>query len=319
MISVIVPVYNCENYLQRSIQSLLKQTIFNQLEIIFVDDGSTDRSPFIIQEYVNQYSNMKLVHQYNMGVSSARNHGIKESTGEYIAFFDGDDIALDSLYEKLLQLIENNKVDLSCVNYLMCFSDGVTKIHKKQEKKIICKEEILKSFLSENLLCTNVFDKLFKASIAKKIVFPKGYAIGEDMFFIFQYLQLSKKVAIDTTNSLYLYCIRSDSAMKSKFSAKYFDPVILSRKIMDILSSDQTLYLYAEANFIHETCKTMALYYQNKNVEYSETIMAYKNNLKSYSLQKACKYMSKKHFISFLLMRLSPKIYINLYKFLHIG
>lgn len=319
MISVIVPVYNCENYLHKSIQSLLNQTIFNQLEIIFVDDGSTDGSPLIVQEYVNQYSNMKLVQQSNMGVSSARNHGIKESTGEYIAFFDGDDIALDSLYEELLQLIENNEADLSCVNYSMRFPDGVTKIHKKQDKKNLYENEIIRSFFSEGLLCNNVYDKLFKASIAKKIGFPEGYAIGEDMFYIFQYLQLSQKVAVDTTNSFYLYCIHSDSAMKSKFGIKYFDPVTLSKKIMDILSSDKTLYLYAEANLIHETCKAMALYYKNINMDYYETIKEYKNNLKSYSLQKAFKYMSKKHFISLLLMRLSPRIYIELYNFLRIG
>jgi len=319
MISVIVPVFNCEHYLQRSIQSLIKQTFFEQLEIIFVDDGSTDRSVPIIEEYVERYSNMKLVCQSNRGVSFARNRGVEVATGDYIAFFDADDIAVDSLYEKLLQLIEENDADLSCVNYSMCFPDGVTKVHKRKEKKIICKDEILKSFFLENLLCTNVVDKLFKSSLARELKFPEGYAIGEDMYFIFQYLQLSKRVAIDTTDSLYMYCIRSDSAMKSKFSSKYFDSVILSEKMMNNLSLNKELFLYAEANMIHETCKTMALYYKDKSVDYSETIMAYRKRLKLYSFRKACKYMSKKHFAAFLLMRTSPQIYIGLYNILHTG
>ena len=88
MISIIVPVYNCENYLEKSIESLLKQTFFRQLEIILVDDGSTDTSASIMKKYAEKYKNIKVVSQRNSGVSAARNHGIEEATGEYIAFFD---------------------------------------------------------------------------------------------------------------------------------------------------------------------------------------------------------------------------------------
>ena len=108
MISIIIPVYNCEKYLQNGIESLIKQTIFNELEFVFVDDGSTDNSRNIIRKYVDIYENMTLIVQSNAGVSAARNRGIKESKGEYIAFFDADDIALPSLYEKLYDLLKNN-------------------------------------------------------------------------------------------------------------------------------------------------------------------------------------------------------------------
>lgn len=319
MISVIVPVYNCESYLRRSIQSLVAQTIFDQLEIVFVDDGSTDNSSCVVREYVDKYSNIKLIRQRNMGVSAARNRGIKEAAGDYIAFFDGDDLAEDKLYEKLLQLMETNQADLGCVNYSMCFSDGVTKIHKTQGKRTIYGDEIIKSFFSENDLGINIVDKLFKAEIARNICFPEGIAIGEDMFFLFQYLQQAKSVAIDTTVSLYLYQIRTNSAMKSKFSPKYFEPVVLSKKMMDMLSSDQALYPYAEANWIHEICKAMSLYYQSQITEYSEIIKEYKNNVTAYPVRKAFQYMSKKHFIALLLMRISPKMYVTVYKMLHMG
>ena len=93
MISVIVPVYNCEAYLDESIQSLMQQTYFEHMEIIFIDDGSKDNSTKIISKYTEKHSNMRLIKQTNHGVSAARNRGIEAASGEYIAFFDADDIA----------------------------------------------------------------------------------------------------------------------------------------------------------------------------------------------------------------------------------
>lgn len=319
MISVIVPVYNCEKFLNNSIRSLIKQTIFDDLEIIFIDDGSTDNSAGVIQKYVDQYINMKLIRQCNKGVSVARNRGVEEAKGEYIAFFDADDIAHNTLYEKLLKLLTQNDADMSCVNYLMCFEDGIKRIHKKQEKKLLYNEEIVKSFFLENLLCNNTIDKLFKLSIVREIPFPEGYAIGEDMFFVFQYILRCKKVVIDTTQSLYSYCIRTESAMKSQFSAKYFDAVILARKMMDAFSLDNELHSYAEANWIHEICKVLALYYHCECDEYYKNIVEYCGEIKKYSLEKAYKFLSKKHFVSLILMRVSPKMYVKLYDMLHVG
>ena len=319
MISVIVPVYNCEAYLDESIPSLINQTIFNQIEIIFVDDGSKDNSVKIIKNYIEKYTNMKLVEQTNKGVSAARNRGIELATGEYIAFFDADDIAEETLYEKLLELIERYNADMSCVNYSMRFDDGTLKVHKKKKKQLLSGEEAIKSFLYSDLLCNNAIDKLFSLSIVKEIMFPSGYAIGEDMFFIFHYLLNTKKVAIDTTESLYLYRIRSNSAMKSKFDAKYFEPVDLSKKMLNMIPLNEELFFYAEANWIHEICKALSLYYQSKSTEYNETISEYQKNLKSYPIGRAIKYLNAKHLIALLIMRTSPQLYIMLYKVLHIG
>lgn len=319
MISVIVPVYNCEAYLDESIHSLINQTSFNQIEIIFVDDGSKDNSAKIIKNYTAKYTNMKLIEQTNKGVSAARNRGIESATGEYIAFFDADDIAEKTLYEKLLGLMESYNADMSCVNFSMRFDDETIKVHKKKRKQLFSSEEAVKSFLHSNVLCNNTFDKLFRLSIVKEIMFPAGYAIGEDMFFIFQYLLKAKKVAIDTTESLYLYCIHSNSAMKSKFSAKYFEPVDLSKKMMNMVPLNEEVFFYAEANWIHEICKALALYYQSKSNEYNESVSEYKKNLKSYPIGRAIRYLDAKHLTALLIMRISPELYIKLYKMLHIG
>lgn len=319
MISVIVPVYNCEAYLDESIQSLMRQTYFKHLEIIFIDDGSKDNSAKIISKYTEKYSNMRLIRQTNSGVSAARNRGIEVASGEYIAFFDADDIAERQLYEKLFKLIEDNDADMSCVNYSMCFDDGTIKLHKPKIKELLYGKEVIKSYLRSNVLCNNTIDKLFRSSIVKEIMFPEGYAIGEDMFFLFQYLLRIQKVIVDTTESLYRYYIRSNSAMKSTFSVKYFEPVTLSKKMLDMVSYDKDLFFYAEAKWIHETCKALALYYQSNSSEYTETISEYRNSLKFYPFGRAVKYLDTKHFIALLLMRISPKLYVGLYKALHIG
>lgn len=319
MISVIVPVYNCALYLDKSIQSLIAQTIFRDLEIIFIDDGSTDESVKIIQSYARKYTNMRLICQSNHGVSSARNRGLKEAKGKYVAFFDADDIAFNTLYEELLSLMVDNNVDMSCVNYIKCFSDGVEKVQKKREETILFGRQIIESFFLSNLLCNNTFDKLFKLSIAKKIQFPEGFAIGEDMFFVFKYLLKTKKVAVDTTRCLYRYYIRNNSAMKSEFSEKYFDTIILSKKMMNMVSYNSSIYLLTEANWIHEICKTLALYYQSGSRQYQEMAINYNKYLKSYPVKKAFRYLGKKHFIALLIMKICPKLYIKIYERLHIG
>lgn len=319
MISVIVPIYNCEAYLDDGLRSLIGQTIFEDLEIICVNDGSTDASAEIVKGYVRQYSNIRLIDQSNQGVSAARNRGAREAAGQYIAFFDADDLAQETLYEELLRQLVDHDADMSCVNYSMRFEDGVTKVHKPIEKAVLDRDEALQSFLSSGVIGINIFDKLFKASIAKGIEFPEGYAVGEDMDYVFQYLMKSSRVAVDTSESLYTYHIRSGSAMKSSFSKKYFDPVVLSKRMMEALPQDGTLWLYAEANWIHECCKALALYYQSGSKDFRQEISECREHISTYSITKARRYLSKKHFVSLMLMRLSPQLYLYVYKVLRIG
>lgn len=320
MISVIVPVYNCEKYLVRSMKSLIDQSIFNQLEIIFVDDGSTDNSSEVIKKYIAKYSNIKLVSQCNKGVSAARNFGIKHATQKYIAFFDSDDIAEYNLYEKLLFLIENESADLSCVNFTKVFFDGKCILQKKKISKNLYGKDIYKSFFIENIIGINAVDKLYKTEIVKKILFPVGYSIGEDMYFVFEYLNYCNKIVLDTTFSLYRYQINESSAMKSEFGRKYFDPIFLSEKIINSLNNDIELYPYAEANLIHEVCKMLNLLYMNGvEKKFFDELEYYKKILKKYSLLRGYKYMNSKHFISLVLMKISPKIHVILYRLLRVG
>lgn len=321
LITVIIPVFNCEKYLEQSIHSLLKQSIFENIEFVFVDDGSTDNSYEIIKKFQKLNKNFILLHQENKGVSAARNAGIKIAHGNYISFFDADDIAMPGLYEKLYNLIYKNNADISIVDYSMIFSDGTEKKHRASVRKTWTnsKDAIIDLF-STNLICTNPIDKMFRMEIAKEIVYPEGYAIGEDMYYVYSALNKSNKVILDSTVSLYNYVLRPTSAMKQRFDEKHFDAVRLAEIIVNECEEDKQVFNFAYANYIHEICKMLELMYRsNSQKKYADTAKKYMSELRKYKLSYAKEYMSKKHFMALVLMRLSPSIYCIMYRILRIG
>ena len=321
MISIIIPVYNCEQYLRESIGSLLMQTIFDELELIFADDGSTDGSYQLLQEYEEKYNSIITLSLKHHGVSHARNAGIKRAKGEYIAFFDADDYAEPRLYERLLSLATENNADISIVDYSMVFPDGTKKKHRPEKQCIWNdQEELLRSFFASNDICPNPVDKLFRRETMKGLTFPEGFAIGEDMYYVYQALKRAKKVVLDSCESLYRYQIREGSAMTSGFSDKYLDPVRLSKRMMldDDLPPD--IWCYVEANYIHEICKMMRfLYNDGKTIDQTNEIKEYLQDFRNYTLIKGRYYMSSKHWAALCLMKLSPRLYSVVYSKLRVG
>ena len=140
------------------------------------------------------------------------------------------------------------------------------------------------------------------------------------MYFVYSYLKYCNKVIVDTRISLYQYKIRKNSAMKSQFSSKFFDPIKLSQNILNDTKNYRLLYFYAEGNLINEICKMLnIMYINNSEFEYNRESQSYIQILNNYSLLKAVKYLSKKHFIAFLLMKYSPRLYTKIYRILRIG
>ena len=117
-ISVIFPVYNVENDIKEALNSLLNQTIVDDIEVIMVDDGSTDHSKYIVEEYAENYENFYAFHKENGGLSSARNYGMKQANGEYISFFDSDDLLAFDAYEKLYNYAKKDQCDIIVGNLL---------------------------------------------------------------------------------------------------------------------------------------------------------------------------------------------------------
>ena len=211
-ISVIIPVYNVEEYLEQCLDSIINQT-FKDLEIICVNDGSTDKSLCILEKYAQKDNRIKIINQTNQGLSAARNTGIENATGEYISFVDSDDYIKNNLYETLLKYLPSE---------LICFNAeafGDFPIPDKLNKYLKYKYNGVKNITDKVIFNTNVYawNKLFKTEIIQKykIKFPEGLYF-EDFVFLWDYMLKIKKVNYLRNNeNFYFYRQRSTSIMNN--------------------------------------------------------------------------------------------------------
>ena len=319
-ISVIIPVYNAESFLPETLRAIYNQTIFEDLEIVIVNDGSTDKSGDICTEFSRLHKNVKIIIQDNLGVSVARNNGLKKSTGRYVTFLDADDLIESDLYERELQLIENNSSDIAICDFYKIHPDGSKIKYRNHLKKNwgSC-EEALKAFF-DGTIGNQVVEKLFKRSVVENVEFPRNCKIGEDMWFIYSAIKHSERVSMDTSIAGYYYVIRESSAMTGEFSNKYFDPVKLSELMVADCSNNQNISCYAKAHLIHEACKSLEYVYRHKaQNRCREQVSVLKKILREYHLLDAKRYLIKKQFYGFVLMRFSPHVYIIIHKAMKVG
>ena len=217
MISVVIPIYNAEKYLDRSIGSVMKQT-YTDLEIICVNDGSTDKTPEILQEFQKRDKRIKIINKSNAGVSAARNDGIKASTGDYICFLDADDeieiTAIESLYNKLIE----KKVDVVRGNYLLHNSERKNthiqsidniKFDKKQIREIV-----IPQIIDGTISCFVGLLLIKKEKIDLNKLFDEKIAIMEDKIF---YINLLLNVENIYTSSIITYNYHMNDNSKERF------------------------------------------------------------------------------------------------------
>ena len=189
LISVIIPIYNVEEYLRQCLDSIINQT-YKNLEIILVDDWSTDNSGKICDEYAQKDKRIKVIHQKNAGLSAARNSGLKISTWEYIAYIDSDDYVDLSMYEKLYWLIESTKADIAICNWRFQRKDW-TRIENTifPNKKVITPNEALEYFHYHMY----VWNKLYRRAVVKDLLFVETFA--QDVIYNFTIFKKIKKIA----------------------------------------------------------------------------------------------------------------------------
>ena len=211
-ISVIIPVYNAEKYIKACLDSIVKASLFNSLEIICIDNGSTDKSKQIIDYYIKKYNNFKLYYENEKGVSNARNIGIKKATSDYIFFLDSDDIVYPNAFEILLNKIKSQQVDIVIGSYKLF--NGKMRAYKNIDFINNSQNKNVASYLNESILFNwPVWGKLFKRKIVlkNKLYFDKNLKTCEDCKFLFQYFEVSKGISTlkepvvmyrDTPNSL---------------------------------------------------------------------------------------------------------------------
>ncbi|MBR6504343.1 MAG: glycosyltransferase [Clostridia bacterium] len=199
-VSVIVPVYNTENYIEKCLNSLVNQTL-EDIEIIVINDGSTDDSENLIDKFIGKYPNkIKYYKKENGGLSDARNYGLNYVTGEYIGFIDSDDYIELSMYEKMYKLAQNEQADIVECDFTWEYPDKI-KIDTGIEYKD--KEDL---FTNSRVMACN---KIFKKDIIDDIKFPKGLRY-EDVEFFYKLLPNVNKIAV-LKESLYYYIQRESS------------------------------------------------------------------------------------------------------------
>lgn len=248
IISVIVPVYNVEKYLSKCIDSIINQSL-TDIEIILVNDGSTDGSGLICDKYALKDSRIKVLHKSNGGLSDARNKGIEVATGEYIGFIDSDDWISKNMFEKLYNISKINNADIVQSNYIESYNEDIS-IDKNinEEISIYSPMEMLEQLYTEKSIKTVVvWNKLYRRELFKDIRFPKG-KIHEDEFTTYKLIHKSRTVA-DINLPLYYYRQREGSIMKSNFSIKNLSVIeaIIERKSYFEIYGLRDLQLKTEA------------------------------------------------------------------------
>ena len=221
-VSIIVPVYNCEKYLKKCIESIINQT-YKDLELILIDDGSKDKSYDISLEYKKKYKNIIVLKQNNKGSGSARNYGIEKATGKYLMFCDSDDFFFFFTVESFIKetLKEDYDLVISGYNNFKYYNDKVVicKENNAMEDIIKTKEQVRKSYIELHEKCLNQapWGKLYKRSIVieNKVRF-KDYKRCQDIIFNLQYYEHVENIKI-IKDKLYNYQTPEGNAYISKF------------------------------------------------------------------------------------------------------
>ena len=273
LISVIVPIYNVEDYLNRCVDSIINQT-YKNLEIILVDDGSPDNCPKMCDDYAKKDSRIKVVHKENGGLSDARNVGMEVATGGYVSFIDSDDYVSLDFYEILLQtMIDNDSDIVECS--VVKFYENEKFDEYSDDLKVTNYETVdaLDGLISENPFKQHVWNKLYKSSVALDIPYAVG-KLNEDEFWTYQVFGKAKKVT-RINKTMYYYFQRNGSIMGNGYNIRR----------LDALEGKMNRQAYIEKNFPVLTTKAKVDLYGSCMFAYQSVLKFMSGNDK----KKACK------------------------------
>lgn len=222
-ISIILPVYNVESYLERSLQSILKQSL-PLFELITVNDGSTDTSGEICEAYAQKDQRIRLIHQENQGLSMARNKGLEVATGEYVLFVDSDDYLHQDLLKVLYHNLKKHQADVSISNYELVYEgeSGRETAPYENNIKVLEPIEAVKEIVQESRTQMIIaWGKLYKKSLFEEVKYPRG-KVHEDEFVTYKVFYQSKRIVV-TDAKLYFYWQRKESITGDSYSLKRLD------------------------------------------------------------------------------------------------
>ena len=248
LISIIVPVYNVEKYLEKCIESIKNQT-YKNIEIILVDDGSKDNSGKICDEAEKKDNRIKVIHKTNGGLSDARNAGLKIAKGDLIGFVDSDDYIKEDMFEILYNLVEKYDADISIVSYYEIYKDKLIAVKKSNEVEEFNRIEAIKELLIDNKIQSYAWNKLFKKELFKDLEFPVNKNF-EDIATTLLLFEKSNKVVL-LQDPKYYYIRRDDSIIGKKNYKTYKDYLdVIYDKYKYLDGKYEELDLYNAYNFI---------------------------------------------------------------------
>lgn len=307
LISVIVPVYNIEQYLPACIESILAQTYTN-LEIILVDDGATDNSGKICDEYAAKDFRIRVIHKPNGGVSSARNAGIDAATGTLIGFVDGDDTIMPEMYQTLYSDMCRYEADIVCCGYKAIWRDKI-ELHNGTGKLLVYEgHQGAQTLLTGKNIEPSLWNKLYCKKLFCGVRFNERIRFGEDLLVNFYVFYRAKK-AIFHDICLYYYRHREGSCTSSTFGKKDLDLIDVSRiMLVDLQECGSDLCIYGEKRLVSSLISTYN--HSLKHAEYEEL----RKNILCELKGKRKKIMSigvysKTQKIAVLLMTTCPPLY----------
>ena len=235
IISIIVPIYNVGKYLPKCIESILNQT-FKNFELILVNDGSTDNSGVVCDDYAKKDTRIKIVHKSNGGVSSARNAGLYVAKGEYIGFVDPDDYIDKNMYEKLYRLCIDNNSDIAICRFNREINGKIQNKESTEEIIELNNMEAMNELFKGNLYRFSLCNKLFSKKCFNDVLFPEE-RIHEDLSTTYKLFANSKK-AVYINYCGYIYVRRENSILTSTYNEKRLQAFIAWDEIIEFIDKN---------------------------------------------------------------------------------
>lgn len=252
-LSVIIPVYNCEKYIEDCVLSVVNQT-YKNIEIILINDGSNDSSPQICKKFANSYDNIKYISQENMGVSVARNRGKKVATGDLITFVDSDDTIDSDMYQVLVNLIENEKCDIAHCSYKRIDTKGIRPIGNSGKIYRQNRVDALECLITGHLFNGSLWNKIYRRELIESLEFKEGLVINEDILFNIQAFNLAKTTVFFDV-SKYNYMVRDGHSITNTTESikKALDYTYVSQYIYENIT-DESLKEITVNRYVNILC-----------------------------------------------------------------
>lgn len=221
LVSIIIPVYNSELFLERCIKSILTQD-YKNFELLLIDDGSKDLSGKICDDFSIMDERVVVYHKKNNGVSNARNFGIDQCKGKYVVFVDSDDWVENNYISNLYNFIQNNNLDLACTSFKM-IKKNEKKMFKYENELLKEEEKSIKYFDFIHKVSSAPWGKIFKVDVIKdnEIKFEEGIPFAEDFMFLLDYYYCIKSVGLFEETTYNYNCINENQAMKKTYKDMY--------------------------------------------------------------------------------------------------